>query len=103
MKSQEIKGVFINPSASAKGFPDTNIEWYDFGGGHVVALNIPPKAGRMMALTCIRNGEFYYKVFEVEELPTKEDLASMFEEYAPAFAAEVESKSQETQHDKETV
>ena len=100
MKAQEVKGMSINPSASAKDFPDTPVEWYDFGGGNLVAPGIPNtdnSAGYMAALTCIKNGLYYFKVLEFAGEATEEELASMFKEYAPVFSAEVEKMTQETQ------
>jgi hypothetical protein len=100
MKIQE--GMSINPQASAKGYPDTPVEWYDFGGGIRVAPNVPPLilqepfGKQMAALFCVKNEKFYFKVLEGNL--TEEDLPSMFKKYASAFSAEVESKAQkETQ------
>lgn len=85
--------------------PDTEVEWYDFGGGNFVAPTTDVEGNRlpglqsnapnMVALSCVRNGWFYFKIFEGTF--TYEDLPSMFKEYAPAFKLEVERKAQETQ------
>jgi hypothetical protein len=89
--------------------PDSEIEWYDFGGGNMIAPttyisldgkteNILPGTGEgpnMAALCCVRNGLFYFKIFEGDF--TVETLTSMFKDYAPSFKAEVEAKTQETQ------
>jgi len=81
MENREIEGMPINPSASAKVLTDTPIEWYDFGGGTLVATTAPEtkyKDGYTVALTCIRKGLYYFKVFELEGLPTEDELSSMF-------------------------
>ena len=85
--------------------PDTEVEWYDFGGDNFVAPTTTVEGNRipglqsdapnMAALSCVRNGLFYFKV--IEGTFTYEDLPSMFKEYAPAFKLEVERKTQEAQ------
>ena len=83
--------------------PDTEVEWYDFGGGNTVApttdvegnklYGVKSDAPNMAALSCVRNGLFYFKT--IEGTFTTEDLPSMFKEYAPAFTAEVKAMTQE--------
>jgi hypothetical protein len=99
MKIQESKGKLnCKESGELLVFPDTEVEWYDFGGGFIVAPGIPGTDnadGNIVALCCIRSGRYYYKMFEGTF--TKEDLPRMFKEYAPAFEADVKLKTQETQ------
>ena len=83
--------------------PDSEVDWYDFGGGFTVAPTTDAEgnplpgmqsdAPNMAALYCIKNGLFYFKT--IEGTFTTEDLPSMFEAYAPAFKAEVDIKTQE--------
>ena len=84
--------------------PDTDVEWYDFGGGFKVApttdaegknISETSTGPNMAALCCNKNGQFYFKT--IEGTFTTEDLPSMFKAYAPQFKAEVEAKTQETQ------
>jgi hypothetical protein len=85
--------------------PDTDVEWYDFGGGFTVAPTtdvegntlpgLQSDAPNMAALSCVKNGMFYFKT--IEGTFTTEDLPSMFKVYAPQFKAEVEAKTQEAQ------
>ena len=89
-----------NGTQEAANVPDTKVEWYDFGGGFTITPTPEPKdtdGPDMAALYCVKNGSFYFKV--ITGMFTKEDLTSMFKEYAPVFEAEVEekSKTQETQ------
>jgi hypothetical protein len=82
--------------------PDSEIEWYDFGGGFKVAPTtdvegntlpgIQSDAPNMAALHCIRNGKYHYKV--IEGTFTTEDLPSMLKELAPVFEAEVAKAQQ---------
>jgi hypothetical protein len=82
--------------------PDTEVEWYDFGGGFPIAPTtdvegtrlpgLQSDAPNMVALCCVRNGLYYYKM--IEGTFTNEDLPRMFKEYAPAFKEEVEARSQ---------
>ena len=86
--------------------PDSEVDWYDFGGGFITApttyLSLDGKtekipglqsdAPNMAALSCVRNGLFYFKF--IEGTFTNEDLPSMFKEYAPQFKAEVEKAQQ---------
>ena len=87
--------------------PDSEVDWYDFGGGYLTApttyLSLDGKTERipglqsdapnMAALSCVRNGLFYFKI--IEGTFTTEDLPSMLKEYAPAFKAEVAAKAQQ--------
>jgi hypothetical protein len=98
--------------------PNTDVEWYDFGGGHLIApaldMNGKPileekgtmngsyttvsrpekKDGSVMAaISCVRNGKYHYKIIEGDF--TEADLPSMFKEYAPAFRTEVEAMTQQ--------
>ena len=84
--------------------PDTEVEWYDFGGGNRVAPTadvegnqLPGTIGPYMAaLDCVKNRKYYYKVIEGQF--TEEDLPSMFKDHATAFEAEVKAAmTQETQ------
>jgi hypothetical protein len=86
--------------------PDTEVEWYDFGGGHLIAPTIDAegnvfglgdyKGPNVASLCCVKNGKFYY--YTLEGTFTKEDLPSMFKDYAPVFKTEVDAAStQETQ------
>jgi hypothetical protein len=85
--------------------PDTEVEWYDFGGGHSIApttimdgerlQGLTGEGPNMAALCCVRRGLLYFKT--IEGTFTTEDLPSMFKEYAPAFTAEVKVMTQETQ------
>lgn len=81
--------------------PDSEVEWYDFGGGFTVDTEgnkvpgLQSDAPNMAALGCVRNGLFYYKV--IEGTFTKEDLPRMLKEYSTAFEDEINRKTQETQ------
>ena len=79
-------------------FADTEIDWYDFGGGWTVAPGITGtsnEAGNMASLCCIRNGKFYYTV--IEGTFTEADLPEIRKEKEPKFAADVQRMTQETQ------
>ena len=81
--------------------PDSEIEWYDFGGGFKVAPSVDVEGKNisetstgpnMAALCCVKNGQFYFKV--IDGTFTAEDLPSMFKELAPVFEAEVAKAQQ---------
>ena len=85
--------------------PDSDVDWYDFGGGNLIAPTVCLSSegkmetltgfkpgSSMAAISCIRNGMFYYKILEGEF--TTEDLPKMFAEYAPAFTATLPAKTQ---------
>ncbi len=91
---KEIKGMSINPGATAEELPDTDIEWYDFGGGVQIAPSVPPVKlieNTMVALHCTKEGKFFFKVFEGNDIK-EEDLPELYEKYASIFKKEVEEK-----------
>ena len=85
-----------------ENLPDTDVEWYDFGGGFTVAPTVDAEgkplpglqstAPNMASLCCVKNGKFYY--YTLVGIFTKEDLPSMFKAHAPAFEAEVAKAQQ---------
>jgi hypothetical protein len=81
--------------------PDSEIEWYDFGGGFKVVptadaegknISETSTGPNMAALCCSKNGQFYFKV--IEGTFTTEDLPNMLKELAPVFEAEVAKAQQ---------
>jgi hypothetical protein len=82
---------------------DTEIDWYDFGGGYLVVPGLPSEQarkqggdlfvgeGNMACLCCVRSGLFYYKVLEGDF--TEADLPELRKEWEPKFAEELNKKT----------
>jgi hypothetical protein len=83
-------------SSEKTSMADTEVSWYDFGGGFTVCPTngLPDMVGpEMAALWCVRSGLVYYKVFEGDF--TEKDLPEMFKKYESEFSADVIRKTQE--------
>jgi hypothetical protein len=68
---------------------DTEIDWYDFGNNKLSPIEGDKKEGQIAALSCIRNGKYYYKVIELEGRVTEEDLKTLKATLLPEFETDL--------------